>query len=74
MINVDVGQLWVPKPGVTPAARTIRIVCHYDFESFENEELWVVEYLGYPQRLERMSERTLRDKWHPAEDAAGEPH
>jgi hypothetical protein len=38
----------------------IRVVCRYPFSSPADGRLWVIEWVHAIQRLERMTERTLR--------------
>lgn len=71
--QVASGQTWVPRaaPGTNyPRIDEIRIVCRYPFETADTTPVWIVEYIRFFQKLERVAEITLRDLWQLSEDVS----
>jgi hypothetical protein len=66
--KIEHGQIWVPKTNAPGGGGVLRIVCHYDFKTHEGQEMWVVEYMNYINKLERMDQVALLSWWRLAEE------
>lgn len=66
--KVAPGQVWVPNANAPGGGGVLRIVCRYPFATHEGQTLWIVEYLTYASKIERMDEVALVNWWHLAEE------